>query len=1544
MAGKVNTKFVVLLSGGMVAMLAAAVAVGLFIKSRSGPDLINKGDAALAAKDYDTAEKYYSRAVNKDQTNIQYLEKWLACLSSWVPPTQPVYIDKYRGNYRMIKRQIALLKRNNVAAHREYLDLLWEPMKTEGLTREAAEVLSEEVVRSLALFGADSKEKSDAEALRAYRGEAYVRLMADPASGITEDQIKLAKEDLEAALAADPNDADTAVALMNWHLLAADSMRKSDRLEQAAETEAKGVAVLDDFIAKHPGDAEALLNRVVYEVETAQTEAAKNKIGLDMVEAIRQAVAGLKPRLDELAAALRAAGPGVADRLMLLRFKQIESIVDDKSRFARTRALAEEALAKKPDDFGMLFVAAQCAADQGDLAAANDLLTKVVNTPQLPISFEGVRQYSGKMEATYFLAAYALQQWERSTDDPAKQKALIDQARKYREDLKGQTGEDSTQLVFIDAMLRFAEQDWVNAKRLLVRYNELTKEQNMSALWTLARVEIKLNNTGAAKQICERLSREVPGFIGPIVLLAQIEHSLNNTTAATSLLKRVLQVEPDNKSARELLAKLEVASGAVAPEDPVQRLLGEAQKMIDGNETTPPNIPGALAKLQDAMKTIKSPILPKAVAQIKAQTNDKPGAIEVIQAAIKDYPEDKQLPEILARLTSQNPMADEIKKVQDSDQSPIDKAWRTYEIYASYGEREAENAKAALAEAERIDPADRRVLEKTFLDAIRAKDWPRAEQKAKLAAEKDVDKCGGRLFTARLLASQDQVAEAAAMLQELANSKIADVETMRLLGRLYAQLGRLEDAELAFKEALRLRNNDLPSLIDYVKLLAQQNKNAEALTVARQSEKLADGDPEFVDLLLTLEAAVGDRQGAMARRETIMVREPANMINKLALAKLKVDLKRWVEAQELIDELRKFSDEVELAELQAKFFAERKEPEKSTEAMESFIARQKPGELGYEPFMRFGQFLVSQRRLDDGIAMMERGRPFQNPKTMEMDRLIADTLASSGRPTQAAEVYQKIVDAGADGPRQEVRTRLTEILVQLKKYDEALVQLDQIKPPKPPASLALMRAEIAVGKGDEKAAREQYARVIQDFPTDPVVYLKRAQWHLSRGKPGIPEAMQDLEAAIRVKPNFWQAYRVRSIVHAAQGETDKAIQDLRDAIKANPGLEELRLGLMRELVKRDRGGEAAEIADEAIRMRPNDINVALSCASVFTATGDWTRAQRYLKVAWDLDHRPDIALLYIDAILNAEGANPGQAEAILTDPAIVQGVPSNASFIVLRARMYAKRNRPADAARDVIASMNVLELDNPDMVLAWWRDVRKAVPQPSDAAQLMDRPDVPVRMREWAKYLLGGALGEVPAGRPRAVSLFQELFGSAGDKAIQLLAIRQLGTLLYQQGRETEAVKGANADAAMALYADAAKAWSAGIGRFPDDPELLNNLAFVYAKHLNKPQEALPHAEKAIVIVPNSSDALDTLGFIYMQLNQLDKAEETFKKANIVAGNNASRLPIAIHLGQLFTSQKKKVEAKSQLDVVDEILKISPELERPYKADIEELRKKINSL
>jgi tetratricopeptide (TPR) repeat protein len=259
--------------------------------------------------------------------------------------------------------------------------------------------------------------------------------------------------------------------------------------------------------------------------------------------------------------------------------------------------------------------------------------------------------------------------------------------------------------------------------------------------------------------------------------------------------------------------------------------------------------------------------------------------------------------------------------------------------------------------------------------------------------------------------------------------------------------------------------------------------------------------------------------------------------------------------------------------------------------------------------------------------------------------------------------------------------------------------------------------------------------------------------------------------------------------------------------------------------------------------------------------------------------------------------------------------------------------------------MSVVPTEDPAVVLAWWQAVRKFVPKGADAAKLVDNNDVPPAMREYARYFLAGALGESPATKARAVAILGELFAQANNKTVQLFAYRERGTFLYQQAKDLEATKGPADPEVKKQYTEAAKAWLSGLEKFPDDAELLNNLAYVIGKYLGEWERALPYAERAAAIAPQNPDTLDTLGLIYMFNNQDDKALESFMKAGAATHNNSNAaLPIALHLGQLHVKQGKKAEAKKQLDIIDNILKPAPELEKPYKFDIDALRKAIDYL
>src|SRR5215470_5846145 len=96
MASRVNVKFVVLLSVvlGMVFLGVAGALV--YVKFRSGERNARLGEQAAARGDWVAAEKFYSRAVAKDQTNVAWLKGWRDAMLHLTPDSEQVYSTDYR--------------------------------------------------------------------------------------------------------------------------------------------------------------------------------------------------------------------------------------------------------------------------------------------------------------------------------------------------------------------------------------------------------------------------------------------------------------------------------------------------------------------------------------------------------------------------------------------------------------------------------------------------------------------------------------------------------------------------------------------------------------------------------------------------------------------------------------------------------------------------------------------------------------------------------------------------------------------------------------------------------------------------------------------------------------------------------------------------------------------------------------------------------------------------------------------------------------------------------------------------------------------------------------------------------------------------------------------------------------------------------------------------------------------------------------------------------------------------------------------------------
>ena len=92
----------------------------------------------------------------------------------------------------------------------------------------------------------------------------------------------------------------------------------------------------------------------------------------------------------------------------------------------------------------------------------------------------------------------------------------------------------------------------------------------------------------------------------------------------------------------------------------------------------------------------------------------------------------------------------------------------------------------------------------------------------------------------------------------------------------------------------------------------------------------------------------------------------------------------------------------------------------------------------------------------------------------------------------------------------------------------------------------------------------------------------------------------------------------------------------------------------------------------------------------------------------------------------------------------------------------------------------------------------------------------------------------------------------------------------------------------------------------PDNSQTLNALGYTLTDHTDRHQEALVLIRKALVISPSDPFYLDSLGWVYYRLGQLDKAEQVLKQAIAIR----EEPEFLAHLGEVLWHQDQQGDAK----------------------------------
>lgn len=1516
MASKVNVKFVAILSVSLVVFAAIVGAAGFMLVFKSGAEHARIGDKLAEQGQWDQARRSFAKAVNKEPTTPEYLTKWADAIRHVNPTSETEYRDLLLNDLFSSYSQLSAVQPTDVAAQRQLLDFTLSQFQISLPTPERAMGLVDRATTAIERFETAPPADDAWKTLYRYRGIPLASAM-NAGNKVEEPLRTQARADLELALQGDPGDEKAAIALAWWHAADAGELEASGQVDAALTALGLSVGTLDGFLAEHPSSPAAMLERVIRSNQADIMAATRGMLGDDAMRLRQERQRDMALGLPDVAEAMLAADPKDVSPNILLMLSRVEQLADPQSELARSSDVAEHLCDTTPVDAQMLVTAANIQERRGQLVAALVRYDELAELESLPISVDGLIQLNLRRDAMYHRSRLRLESL-LGEPDAADHEARLTEARSNRQEFAQQVSDEEPRLRMLDGLIAQASNELTTAREAYRRYNEQTLLNDPVGLWRQTQTALQLDFETEAETLLMRMLELQPGNRTATLALAEVYYQQEREALSLRLFEAVGAAEPENEGIQTRIRQLRAS---INPEgegnDPVLSARARALALRNGTSEEPGDLEASVEYLRGKVVELEY-AEPVAIDLIQnyldlARVEDARG---VAQAAVLANPDSERLKRFLTALNAESVTETLIALINQSDRSDIEMAITKYRVYLSQNDVEA--ALEQIDTAITIDPEYPLLVEIRFDNAVGMNDLAVADEMAGVAGRLNLDKADGSLYRARVLSVRGEHDQAISMLERVIAEGKTFPMAFRLLAGEQAEQGRFEEAIQTLERALALNENDPPTQLQYIRLLAVAGRAGDALTAARKGQ-FAGQPPKYItDAWLELEALSGDEAGrnaAIVRRETIRSLKPDDTRNNAALAELYILTRQFTEAKPLIDLLHGSELGLGVVLLDMRWHADQGrllvdgEPVNGLAAaqrlFQDYLLEQDEESLASEAFLLYARFMISRNQMDLALPAIERARELQEPGSLDADRLLGDLYYNRGRFAEAAEVFGRLVGAGADTEDQAYRKRLVESLIRVNRYADAMGELDKVQTAD--LTTMLQRAEILFGLERAGEARQILDQAVQRYPNNPLVYVRRAEVNV--GDDALAgDVMADLQQALRIDPKNWRALRLRGVLQWEQGRRVQAIADIRAAVAANTQLERLLFGLMNELIVAGQDGQAADIADETIEARPNDAQLMLNCARVFANHDLWDRATGYTRQAWLQSKDQGVGVLLVDSLVRLVPSKVDEAEAVYNQ--LVRLVPDEAEGMLMLATLATVRHaqgRENSTARALTQALSQIE-ENPGDVLGWAQHVRRVYrDEPDQASAMMKRigadPDLQVSdlIGGWLEFVTAQQLVGEPTTADEGITLLRELRNRSDTDPLSQLAYRVEGTTLYARDD----------------YEGARTVWAEGLARFPEDWEMLNNQAYLLGRELGQAAEALPLAERAMRLANTELSSYDTLAMVYTKLERYDEAATTLQSATGLAVTPAEKVTVMLakvrlHLAKHELEHARKVSTEAR--------------------------------
>jgi tetratricopeptide (TPR) repeat protein len=1537
MAAKVNTRFVVMLAVVLIALAGVVGFIGYTTILRSGDRLVRLGDEAMAAGRPEEAADFYSRAVNKDQGNVEWLTKWVSSIEKITPRNKQGYQDRYFGQYVPAMAQLARVQRRDVAAQRRFLDEAMDRMTRFGGNLQAWEAFAGQAGDTLRFFEDDAKGRDQ---LRRYRGMANVAMMNFNPQ-VSDEALKQTEEDLRAALAADPADEDSACALADFFRIRSAFARQNRQEAQVQELNAKAREVLTTFAAANPPAGRPKSELLRMELADRVREARGGKGQSSLVDVIKN----VAPAMREMTDAVLATPPEKFNPLAADRAARLVVVSREEGLGADAAAkIMEHVIKGHPSDPLLLLQYGKLLQLGGQHEAALVQFKKLAALPDRPVSLDGLVLYEMRSEAVAAQVDSVLAGWKPSLTRE-QQDELLGKVKALRAEVADRLGGSSPVLTLIDGKIEFAQNNLSAARSLLTQYLTDTGNSDSSALLLLSRVLNRQGNTGGARAALERMLVIEPTNIAARMELARLLVATGDTRGSERELDEILKIDPTNSEAGQQLELIKTVNAGVDASDPVVATIAKVNEKI--NSGMDPDFPGAIKLVQDAIAKQGYEVrLTMALASLQNRSGDKNGAIETVKKGLEANPDNPILQRVKASLEITNPLEAQLATIETLQYPEWQKHLLRFDAYRIFGvaDKAAESLKAAVA----LAPDEALVIEYQFQDALSRKDGiAEARALAEKAAQRNLDTVNGAFFRGRLLLTEGKASEGAAALQQAVELDKNNPQAWRFLGDARLELRQYDAAVTAYQRSLEIRPDQVRAIGGMIEAHMRAGRLDEALGVARANKRIAENDKRVREAWLTLEASApgGDKDFALAARQQVLKIDPGNDSNRLALASLLMNRQRWAEARTVIDELLARGERfiaagegpaLQLVQLDAQWYASQQKYKEAWDTWQKYIEKLPAEKRDGQAEVLLARMLLAVNQPQAAVEALMKGRDYQDKKTLPIDRELGDLYFRAGFEEKALEFYQNVLKTGQDEGNVVLRATLETMLVlgQFKEVDDTIKAMGAKADND--SGIVIIQAQAAQRAGDRARAKQLHDRAVAMDPNNPVVYDARAIFNQA-DRSLLPDIEADLKRALELNSRYTGARLRLASLYANTGRWDESIGELTRAVDLDPNNTDLRVRLIRTLIERQRGAEAVDQLNKALAREPENIQWLVSAGQIFTALGNPEGALPYIEKAWAKIKVAEVAKIYVQTLLRSRQPNLPRAIEVLNTPEIQ--IESNVELLGLRALIHTLAGRKQQADRDLGAAFKLTNQQDSDSVNKFFTALQNVYRDAAERLKFLTSIKPADGFTSWMAMVVANSKMRVPEARQEGINEIRQLAESeASDQRIRLGSYRLMGALAYDEKRFDDAVD--QFKKALDLSKQL-QAGPEGAAKAIGDAEINNNLGYTLGIDLKRPEEGFPYAEAAVRTRPREPKFLDTLGAIYLAQGNLDKAADYLQRAQDNFTSDEEKPAVFIHTARLHLARKNRQEAQRYVDSLKALLGANERLGTIYAEELKALTEEL---